>query len=29
VRCTECGQLAGLTDMVVDSRPLAEVLAAL
>jgi hypothetical protein len=29
VRCTECGRLAGLTDMVVDSQPLAEVLAAL
>jgi hypothetical protein len=28
-RCVECGRLAGLTDMVVDSRPLAQVLAEL
>jgi hypothetical protein len=29
VRCVECGRLAGLTDMVVDSQPLAQVLSAL
>jgi hypothetical protein len=28
-RCVECGRLAGLTDMVVESRPLAQVLAEL
>ena len=28
-RCVDCGRLEGLTDMVVDRRPLAEVLAAL
>ena len=28
-RCVECGRLAGLTDVVVDRRPLPEVLAAL
>ena len=29
VRCVECGRLAGVTDMVVDGVPAAEVLAAL
>jgi hypothetical protein len=28
-RCVDCGRLAGMTDVVVDRRPLAEVLAAL
>jgi hypothetical protein len=28
-RCVECGRLSGLTDVVVDRRPLPEVLAAL
>ncbi len=28
-RCVDCGRLAGLTDVVVDRRPLPEVLAAL
>lgn len=27
VRCVECGRLAGLTDLVVEGRPLGEVLA--
>ena len=29
VRCVECGRLQGLTDMVVESRPLGQVLAEL
>lgn len=29
VRCVECGRLAGLTDMVVDSQPVSQVLAKL
>lgn len=29
VRCVECGRLSGLTDVVVDSEPLAQVLSAL
>jgi hypothetical protein len=29
VRCVECGRIDGLTDMVVDSRPLSEVLSEL
>jgi hypothetical protein len=29
VRCVECGRIAGLTDMVVEARPLSEVLAEL
>ncbi|GAC1444653.1 MAG: hypothetical protein NVSMB55_21720 [Mycobacteriales bacterium] len=29
VRCVECGRLSGLTDMVVESGPLAQVLAEL
>jgi hypothetical protein len=29
VRCVECGRLAGLTDMVVDSAPISEVLSQL
>lgn len=28
-RCVDCGRIAGLTDVVVDRRPLPEVLAAL
>ncbi len=28
-RCVDCGRLAGLTDVVLDRRPLSEVLAAL
>jgi hypothetical protein len=29
VRCVECGRLAGLTDMVVNSAPITEVLSQL
>jgi hypothetical protein len=29
LRCVECGRLSGLTDMVVEGRPLSEVVAAL
>lgn len=29
VRCVECGRLAGLTDLIVEHAPLAQVLAAL
>jgi hypothetical protein len=29
VRCVECGEVAGVTDMVVDSQPINELLAAL
>jgi hypothetical protein len=29
VRCVECGRLGGLTDMVVDSQPIAQVLSQL
>jgi hypothetical protein len=28
-RCVECGRLAGLTDVVVDHEPLAQVLSGL